>query len=90
MRTSLNDIKKADDFLTGRLSTGETLLFQAKLWIDPLLHYRVSMLKKVYTLVHLYGRNKMRMELTGLHERIFNDPEKVLWHQQVKSLFPKK
>lgn len=89
MTTSLNEIKTVEDFLNGKLIPEESLLFRAGLLIDPLLRMNVSMQKKTYSLIRLYGRRKLRSEITTIQEKIFNDPANALFKQRIEQLFSK-
>jgi hypothetical protein len=87
MRTSLNEIKQAEDFLSGNLKPAELLIFRARLLVDPRLRMHVSLLKKTYTLIRLYGREKLRSEITSVHNRMFSDPDRILFQQKILQLF---
>lgn len=87
MRTSLSEIKHIEDFLAGRLSPQEMLLMRAKLLLDPSLRQNVSMLKATYTAVQMYGRRKMKSQLTIIHQKLFTDPGKQNYREQIFKLF---
>ena len=53
MRTSLNNIKQTEDYLSGQMSAGDSLLFKAKMLIDPSLRLSVVMQQKTYLLIRL-------------------------------------
>jgi hypothetical protein len=89
MRTSLNKIKQAEDFLSGKLSAGDSLVFRAKMLIDPILRLNVTMQKKTYTLIRVYGRRKIKDAAEAVHKKIFNDPERIDYHQKITELFSK-
>ena len=89
MRTSLNEIKKAEDFLSGKLSGAEAVLMQARLLIDPVLRMNLAFQRKVYALVTLYGRRKLKAEIEDVHDRIFQDPARAAYREEIAQLFSK-
>jgi hypothetical protein len=88
MRTSMNEIKQAEDFLLGKLPSANALLFKANLFLDPMLRLNVAAQKKLYTLVRAYGRKKIKLEVESVREKIFADPEKISFRQKIAQLFP--
>lgn len=89
MRTSLNDIKKAEDLLSGKLSAPEAVLMQARLLIDPVLRMNVEFQRRVYALITLYGRRKVKAEIEDVHDRIFQDPARAAYREEIAQLFSK-
>jgi hypothetical protein len=89
MRTSLNDIQHAEKFLTGKMDPAESLLFRAKMLIDPSLRLNVSLLKKTYSVIRFYGRKKMKSDVQVIHVELFNNPDKRQYHQDILKLFSK-
>jgi hypothetical protein len=87
MRTSLNEIRHAEKYLFKQLNTEESLLFEAKMLINPLLRLNVSIQKKVYSLIRLYHRKKLKEELETIHENLFNHPDKKEFRESVHQLF---
>jgi hypothetical protein len=89
MRTSLNNIKETEDFLSGALQAEETLLFKVRLLLDPALRVNVSIQQKAYSLIRLYGRKKLKAEIESVHENIFNDPTHAKYRREIDQLFNK-
>lgn len=89
MRTSLNDIKKAEDLLSGKLSAPEAVLMQARLLIDPVLRMNVEFQRRAYALITLYGRRKVKAEIEDVHDRIFQDPARAAYREEIAQLFSK-
>jgi hypothetical protein len=87
MRTSLNEIKQTDDFLSGKLSPEDSVLFKARLLINPVLRLNVSLHRKTLTLVRFYGRKKLRAEIETVHNKIFQDPGRSSYHDMISKLF---
>lgn len=87
MRTSLSDIQQAENFLSGKLAAGDMLLFKAKLMMDPILRTNVLLQQKVYSLVRMYARRKLRCEIEGIHTKIFTDSENTDYCRRIEQLF---
>jgi len=87
MRTSLNDIQKIENYLGGKLNSNESLVFQARLLIDPVLKLNVYVQQKVYSILLLYHRRKLKEEAEIVHQRIFSDPQKVDFQQAILQRF---
>ena len=89
MRTSLNEIRDTENFHFGNLKAEESLLFKAKLLLDPFLRLNMLMQTKAYSLIKLYARKKLRAEIGAIQEKIFHDPEKRSFREKVIALFLK-
>ncbi len=89
MRTSLNNIKEAENFISEKLDPAESVLFNAKMVLDPLLRFNVAAQQKVYSLIRLYGRKKIKSEVEAVHAKIFSDPQNILLQKKIDQLFSK-
>lgn len=89
MRISLNKIKETEDFLFEKMDPGSSLLFKAKLLLDPFLNADVLLQKRTYMLVRYYGRKKLKDEIEAVHSKIFNDPTLADFQQNIHELFSK-
>jgi hypothetical protein len=89
MRTSLNKIKNTEDFLLGKLTPEDSLVFKAKLLVDPALRINTGIQHKIYELVRAYGRKQLKSEIESVHVKLFNDPEASSFRRSVYSLFKK-
>lgn len=87
MRTSLTDIKQAEAWLQGTLTPQDSLLFEARILTNPLLRANVALQKKVLALLRFYHRKKLKEELEAVHQRLFSDPAKADFQQQIHHLF---
>jgi hypothetical protein len=90
MRTSLNELKQAEDFLSGNMEPEEQVVFRAKLLIDPSLRVNVASQHKVYGLVRQYGRKKIREEIESVHQSLFREPSHKTFREKIYSLFLKR
>ena len=89
MRTSLNDIKQTEDFLLGKLPAQESLVYKAKMILNPLLRWDTVAQEKTYQLVRFYSRRKLKSEIKLIQEKIFTDPKRKSFHQLIAQLFSK-
>lgn len=87
MRTSLNKIKLAEQYLHNELNTEDSLMFEAHMLTDPELKVKVSLQQKVYALVKLFHRNRLKQDTEAIHQRLFNDPLKLEFQQSIYQLF---
>lgn len=89
MRTSLNEIKEIDDHLMRLTTTGDALVFEAKIIIDDQLREKVSCQQHAYTLVQQYGRKKLKAEIEAVHQQLFNTPTPHGFVKKILALFKK-
>lgn len=87
MRTSLNNLKLAEEYLTGQAVPGDSLLFQARMIIDPEMKEDVQHQQQAYRLVELYGRQQLKAQLEEVHEQLFALPKYARFKQRVLELF---
>ena len=87
MRISLNNIREIERYVEGTMEQNEAILFEERTRKDSLLHLNVLLHKKVLALVRIYHRKKLKMELEEVHNRLFNDPEKVTFRERVMGIF---
>jgi len=87
MRISLNNIREIERYIEGTMDRYDAVLFEEKMRNDSLLRLNVSLQEKVLAIVRMYHRKKLKMELEEVHERIFNDPEKVTFRERVMGIF---
>ena len=87
MKTSLNDLHEIDEYLSGTMPAGESIIFQVKLITDPITRVNVLLQQKVHEILRLYQRKKIRAEIQKTHDRIFSDPDKADFRQRITHLF---
>jgi len=87
MKTSLNDIRKIEGYLSGNLEHEEEIAFHAKLCTDPMTRMNVILHQKMHDILRAYHRKKLRQEIERTHQRIFCDPEKVSFTDTIVRLF---
>ena len=89
MKTSWNNIKTIEQYLSGNLKTEEALLFKAKLLTDPALRLQVALQEKTYHLVRLFARKEIKAQLEITHRKLFRNSAKEAFTQSILQLFSK-
>ena len=89
MRTSLIETEKIEAYLKGLSEQGDTLVFEARLLIEPDLHVKVQLQKEVYHLVSAYGRNQLKKEIETIHQKLFSQPAYRSFSQKIRQVFSK-
>ena len=89
MKTSLNDTQTIEQYLAGKLSPWNRMLFASRLKINPSLRNDVELQKKTYWLVKIYHRKKLKEELESLHQQLFSNPEKKDFRRRILEIFGK-
>jgi hypothetical protein len=90
MATSLNNTHLIEKYLQGTLSGGDRLVFEARLLLNRALRTELYFQRKAYYLVKIYHRQKVKKELETLHRQIFNNPDNVVFQQNIYQLFKSK
>ena len=86
MRTSLNEIRKIENYLDGKLNSEESIAFQTELFSNAVLKLNVYVQQKVYSILRLYHRKKLKEEIENVHRRIFEDEKNVVFQQSIFQL----
>lgn len=89
MRTSLTEIEQTEKFLSGKMVPEDALVFEAKMLSNPLLKMNVFFQQKVYSLVRLYHRKKLKEEAEKAHQHLFHHPDKKEFQETIFQLFKK-
>lgn len=74
-------------YLLGSLSVADKFVFETQLMLRPKLRMELYFQKKAYQFVQLYHRKKLKEELETLHQQIFNDPDNLVFQQNIYGLF---
>jgi hypothetical protein len=90
MRTSLNEIKLIDGYLFNNNSTGDALLFDALLIVNPELSSQIALQKNAHSVLLQYSQKKLRAEIETVHTQLFNKSEHSGFRKRVLSYFNKK
>jgi len=87
MRTSLNEIKEIERYLHRALDPEDALLFEAKTLTQPELQQHVQLQRRVFSLVKLFHRQRMKHDLETIHQHLFRDPGKKTFQEKIFQLF---
>ena len=87
MKTSLTNVQLIEDYLLGRASNEQRLLFEARLLLDSTLQGDVYWQRKVYSVVRQYGRQQFRDELERLHQQLFTAPQHRAFRDKIIAFF---
>jgi hypothetical protein len=87
MTTSFNNPRLIEKYIEGKLDAQSKQAFEASLMTNPLLRNNLYFQKKVHFLVKMYHRKKLKEELETMHQRIFSDPDKIVFQQNIYRLF---
>jgi hypothetical protein len=87
MKTSWNETRQIDLYLSGEADTGNALLFEAQLLIGPNLHNKVLWQQKTYAIINNYGRRQLKNEIEAIHQKLFTEPEHLNFSQKIRRLF---
>jgi len=87
MKTLWNETEQIEAHITGFTDTGNALLFEAKLLIEPELHDKIVWQKKTYTLIQHYGRKQLKQEIEAVHQKLFSSMQHHSFSQKIRQLF---
>lgn len=89
MKTSWNELRLIEDYLSSDGRPEDKVLFEAQLILQPDLKDNVYWQQKTYDLVQEYGRQQLRSEIKKVHELLFSAPEHQSFRQKIRKLFRK-
>lgn len=89
MKTSWNELRLIEDYLTANGAPADQVLFEARLILQPELKYDVYWQERTYSLIQQYGRQQLRSEIARVHEKLFSAPEHQSFRQKIGKLFRK-
>jgi hypothetical protein len=87
MMTSYTDTQQIERYLHRQLSTGELLLFEARMLTSVTLRTNVRAQQRVYDLVRLYQRKQVLQQAEAIHRQLFTDPVHADFQQSIHQLF---
>ncbi|HEY9488330.1 MAG TPA: hypothetical protein VIQ51_08360 [Chryseosolibacter sp.] len=87
MKTSIDEISQTEKYLREELSGEESVVFRAKLIIDPELKANTIFHKMVHRMVALYYRKRLKAEVEAVHDRIFNGPSQSDFTNRILKIF---
>lgn len=87
MRTSLNEVKRIDDYLLNRQPPEQRLVFEAEMLLDPRLASKVADQQQALDIIKTYSRKQLRKELTAVDHKLFTKPQYHQFRQRILGLF---
>lgn len=89
MTTSLNETAQIDAHLLQLSDTGDALVFEARMLLEPALREKVQWQLKTYELISLYGRGQLKQEIEAVHQKLFSEPQHQSFRRKILRLFIK-
>ena len=87
MKTSMSDVIQTEKFILGELPPDERVLFETRLVLETDLRFNTLYHRLVHRLVAFNHRRKIKRELENIHERLFQDPNKLHFKESVLKHF---
>ncbi len=83
MRSELNEVYLIDQYLLGRLSKEEELVFETNLLLDEAIAENLEAQRIAHRLIRRYARKEERRRLEEMYQRLLNEPDFV---HQIKTI----
>ena len=90
MRTSWIETEQIEAHLLQLSDTGDALVFEARMLLDPELMDNVLWQQKACQMVRVYGRDQLKQEIESVHQQLFKDEQHQSFRQKIMRLFTKK
>jgi hypothetical protein len=90
MRTSLIETEQIEAHLLRLDEPGDSLVFEARLLLEPELRDKAFWQQKTYGLIRQYGRGQLKQEIEHVHQQLFTEPQHAGFRQKIGRLFSKK
>ena len=87
MRTSLNNILKTEQYLTGQLAPEDQLLYDARLIVDQDLKEQTQWQQHTYEVIRAYGRMQIRKQLEQMHDKLMTEPQHAGFRNKIRKIF---
>jgi len=87
MRISLNNIKEIDNYLFGRFSNGDAIVFEARLLLEESLREELLFQQVAHQAITHFSRKELKSEIAAVGHKLANAPENRNYIQRLKSLF---
>lgn len=89
MRTSLNNIKAIDDYLSGGMPTGDALLFEANVLLNSDLRDNMQHQQNTYAIIRQYSRQRIKGEIASVQKILTTAPQHRGFMLRIANLFKK-
>ena len=90
MRTSLNELRLAEEYLLQTTPPGEQLVFEARLILEPVLREDTVWQQKTYGIIREYGRQQLLAEIGEVHRNLFTDRRHAGFRRRISRIFKTK
>ena len=90
MRTSLIETEQIEAHLLKLSDPGDSLVFEARLILEPELKEKLMWQEKTYSMVRIYGRDQLKQEIEAVHQQLFTESKHAGFRQKIMRLFSKK
>ncbi|HWA33602.1 MAG TPA: hypothetical protein VG737_05710 [Cyclobacteriaceae bacterium] len=87
MRTSLIEIRDAEKYLKGEMRPEESLVFEARILTNDNLSSNVSLQQKLYGLLLLFQRKKIKADVLEIHTRLFSQRKHGEFQERIRQIF---
>jgi len=87
MRTSLNNIKAIEDYLSGQMVHSDELLFEASMLLNSELINDIQHQQNTYVMIRQYSQQKMKAEIISIQEKLAAAPQHRGFMQHIVNLF---
>ncbi|MES3016792.1 MAG: hypothetical protein V4721_03390 [Bacteroidota bacterium] len=89
MTTSWTETQQIEAHIMGNASTGDILLFEARMILDNSLADKLVWQQQAYDVIQQYGRRQLRKEIEQVHQQLFAQSEHSSFSQMIRQLFSK-
>jgi hypothetical protein len=89
MKTSWSDTQKVDEFLAGRQSPEEAVLFEARLLLEPDLRGKLKWQQEAFALIKNYSRKKLKEQINAVEQLLFRHKRHRGFRELIVSIFSK-
>jgi len=87
MRTSLNNLKLAEEYIEGKLDAGEAAVFEARLILDAELRNDIEYLQRSYKVIRYCGRKLLKNRIEEIHHKLFQHSQYSDFRNNIMKLF---
>ena len=87
MKTSISDVIQTEKFILRELPAHGRVLFEARLIVESDLRFNTLYHRLLHRLVAFSHRRKIKREIESIHERLFQDPNKLHFKELVLKHF---
>lgn len=87
MRTSLNEIKIIEQYITHGFNSIEKRAFEKQMHQNEALRLNIFLQQKIYRILPFYRRRRVKERAEQIHQQLFHDPEHIKFRNSILQLF---